>query len=222
MEAGSLFKPDIVINLGDAYDFNSVSTHRKSLRDAKNRQLLQEELAACAQARIDMERLGAKRHVFIEGNHEYRLDRYITDNAPMLTGLVDVRGLLGYNRGWEWVPYMQHIRIGKVFYTHDVGYAGASAVTRSQHAFESNAVIGHVHRIDLTVRGNAAGKPHIGAAFGWLGDPAQCTYMHAVKLNREWAWGFGLGYIEPDGTTHLVPVPIVNGKCVVEGKLLRG
>lgn len=221
-EAASYFKPDILINLGDCYDFNSVSTHRKSPKEAKNRILLEKELEQSANARLDMERLCPKgRRIFIEGNHCYRLDRYIADNAPVLAGLVETKKLLGYDNSWEWVPYMRHIRVGKVFYTHDVGHAGANAVRQSQHAFESNAVIGHVHRMDYTIKGNAAGKPHVGASFGWLGDPKQCGYMFQVKLNREWCHGFGLGYMEADGVTDLVPVPIVDNRCRVEGKLFR-
>ena len=43
--------------------------------------------------------------------------------------------------------------------------------------------------------------------------------MHEAKAS-DWVKGFGIGYLEPQtGIVHLQPVPIVNGRCVVNGKL---
>jgi hypothetical protein len=43
--------------------------------------------------------------------------------------------------------------------------------------------------------------------------------MHEAK-SAEWVHGFGVGYLEPQsGVVHLQPVPIVHGKCVVNGRL---
>lgn len=166
-----------------------------------------------------MEAIGAKQNIFIVGNHCDRLDRYIDDNCPDLAGILSVRELLGYQK-WTWVPYREHIRIGKVYFTHDVGHAGAGATRQTQAAFEGNVVIGHTHRMDYLIKGNAVGKAHVGASFGWLGDPKQADYMYQIKVNREWSHGFGIGYLDTD-TMFLVPVPIVNGKCQVEGKVFK-
>lgn len=80
---------------------------------------------------------------------------------------------------------------------------------------------GNTHRLHYSVEGSATGKPHVGASFGWLGDPAAVDYMFRVRAARDWAHGFGVAYVEPDGCVHVVPVPIVNGKVVVEGKVIR-
>ena len=55
--------------------------------------------------------------------------------------------------------------------------------------------------------------------FGWLGDVRQVDYMFRVKANRDWALGFGVGYVRDNGFVYLQPVPIVEGSCCVEGKL---
>jgi hypothetical protein len=87
-------------------------------------------------------------------------------------------------------------------------------------AFQHNIVIGHTHRLGYAVEGNAQGERHVTAMFGWLGDVEQIDYMHRVKAIKDWSLGFGIGYLEPKtGTVYLVPIPIVNYTCVVEGKL---
>tara|TARA_R100000789_G_scaffold92957_1_gene91819 strand:- start:171 stop:410 length:240 start_codon:yes stop_codon:yes gene_type:complete len=62
-----------------------------------------------------------------------------------------------------------------------------------------------------------------GATMGWLGNPdAMKDYMPASKVKRFAITGFGTAYIMKDGTPILVPVPIVDGSCVLEGKLING
>ena len=58
---------------------------------------------------------------------------------------------------------------------------------------------------------------------GWvgLGDVKKIDYKHKVKALREWCHGFGLAYLEPNGAVHVRPVPIVDGKCLIEGRLLQ-
>jgi len=46
--------------------------------------------------------------------------------------------------------------------------------------------------------------------------------MPASKVKRFAITGFGTAYIMKDGTPILVPVPIVDGSCVLEGKLING
>jgi hypothetical protein len=43
--------------------------------------------------------------------------------------------------------------------------------------------------------------------------------MFRVKANRDWALGFGVGYVRDNGFVYLQPVPIVENSCCVEGKL---
>lgn len=80
-------------------------------------------------------------------------------------------------------------------------------------------VTGHDHAINYCVRGNATGEAHVSPTFGWLGDRDKVDYMHKIKAYRDWALGFGIGYLGDNGYIYLVPVPIVDYTCVVEGRL---
>lgn len=217
LKVGKALKPDIIITLGDFADFYSVSSHSK---DANRVHLLEEEVAAVNTRLNDLDKLGAKRKIFIEGNHCDRLSRYLSDKAPALFNTVRTKNLFELpRRGWEFVPYKNHIKVGKVHFTHDTGKAGKYAHYQSMDDFQSSVVIGHTHRLGYTVIGNAKGKPHVATMLGWLGDINAVDYMHKIKAQRDWALGFGVGYIEPNGNTHIQPVPIVDYRCLVGGKI---
>lgn len=207
---------DIVI-LGDFIDMYSVSAHSK---DPKRANQLKEEIRVANGCLDDLQLVGADNYYYVRGNHEDRLDRFINDKAPELDGLVNLDEWLKLGkRGYKVTPYKETLRIGKLNITHDVGNAGAMAHVQAQQCFEGNVVIGHIHRMGVTYAGNAQGKSHVGACFGWMGDRNAVDYMHKAKVNRLWQLGFGIGSIEPNGTVHLQAIPIVEYKCVVDGKL---
>jgi predicted phosphodiesterase len=217
LKAARVFKPDIIIILGDFADFYAVSSHSKNPNRVRN---LEAEVAAVNDALDELDTIGAARKVFVSGNHCDRLERYLMDRAPELFNMVSVRDLFELpKRGWSFVPYKRHAKIGHLYVTHDTNRAGRYAHYQSQADFGgANVVIGHTHRLGYMVEGSAQGQPHVSAMFGWLGDFDQVDYMHQVRARRDWSHGFGLGYLQPDGCVHLTPVPIINGKVVIEGE----
>lgn len=220
MEAANDFKPDHVIILGDFIDMYSVSAHDKNPKRAMR---LEEEITASVNALWRVKGLGAKNNVYISGNHEDRLTRYLMQKAPELWDRINVPTVLALDKlGFEYVPYKSHYKIGKLFATHDTGKAGYNAHKQALDAFHRSVIIGHTHRMGYTVQGDADGDKHVGAMFGWLGDVKQVDYMHNINAVKDWTLGFGIGYLNPKtGYVYLVPVPIVNYSCVVEGKLYQ-
>ena len=218
LKAARQFKPQIIVCLGDLADFYSVSSHSK---DPSRVHQLRDELKEVRRLRRDLDRLGASRRIFLEGNHEHRLRRYLEDKAPELFGMFDTQSLLQLG-DWEFVPYRESAKVGKVWFTHDVGGSGKHTTARALETFQHSVSLGHHHQMQYVVQGDATGKHQVGAQFGWLGDAKQADYMHAVKARRSWSLGFGVGYKEPSGVIHLQPCPIVNYAVVVAGRLIRG
>ena len=212
-------KPDTIVTMGDFADFYSVSSHSK---DAGRLDRFEDEVESVNKALDQLDSLGAKEKIFIAGNHEDRLQRYLNDKAPELNNLVSVPQIFNLRkRGWRHIPYKQSVSLGKLNLTHDVGSAGKNAIFQALSTFQHNVIQGHTHRIAMFVEGNATGTAHVGASFGWLGDKNKVDYMHAVKVNRDWAHGFGVVHIEPNGNVHVQPIVIVDYKCVVNGKLYK-
>ncbi len=219
LRAARVFEPDIIVVQGDFGDCYSISAHDKNPARTND---LEYEVGKIREARAELDSLGATRKIFIEGNHEFRLARYLASNAPAVYKMLTIPELFELKQNdWEFVPYKASIKLGKLHLTHDTGTAGQNAHRQSMNAFQGSAVIGHTHRMEFSVTGNADGPPQVGAMFGWLGDFEDIDYMHQIAARRAWTHGFGLGWMEADGVVHLQPVPIVNGRCCVLGRIIR-
>lgn len=130
-----------IVQLGDLCDMYSVSAHDK---DPRRIVQLSEELSSANEALDELDAIGADCKAITLGNHEYRLERYLMRNAPMLLDSVSVPDLLQLrSRGWTYCEYRSHIKLGKLFMTHDVGVSGAYAAHKAGAAFEHSVVIGH-------------------------------------------------------------------------------
>lgn len=219
LKAAKFFKPDHVIILGDFADFFSVSSHSKD----PNRALkLKEEIDATKIALDQVVSLGAKNNVFVSGNHEDRLERFLRDKAPELFNFITIPQILGLKeKGFKYIPYKHEYKIGKLNITHDTGVAGRFAHYKALDTFQSNIIIGHTHRIGYAIEGDARGQRHLGCMLGWLGDVSEIDYMNQVKARKEWSLGFGLGHMDTKtGVVYVTPVPIINGTCLIEGQLI--
>jgi predicted phosphodiesterase len=219
LKAARTFKPHAVIVLGDFADCYSISQHDKNPTRGET---FEDEVSDVNKGLDEIEASTpiAERY-FVAGNHEHRLERFLQTNAPPLFSMLTIPKLLRLkDRGWHYTPYQRALKIGKLHITHDEGTAGPQAHERARSSFEGNVVIGHTHRMALSYRGNAKGRSHVGAMFGWLGNIDRIDYMHRVRA-QQWQLGFGVGYMQTNGTVHLQAVPIIDGACVVAGKLIR-
>lgn len=221
LKAARALEPEIIVHLGDLADFYRISRFSKD----PSRQLdFAGEVAVCKDKLDELGTLGPDRKVFIAGNHEARLHSYLCDKAPELFGFISLEHLFGLEqRGWEYVPYKDDIKIGCVYVTHDVGYSGKYAARRSLETYQHSVVTAHTHRLDYVVEGDSTGERAVSAAFGWLGDVEQVDYMHRRRAVKEWALAFGVGWLErKTGHMFLQPVPIVDYTCSLLGELFVG
>ena len=225
LRVGKAIKPHHLIVIGDLADFYTVSSHSKDPRRALR---LDEELEGVKEGLDELDALKAQKKKFIAGNHEDRLTRYLQDKAPELFELVTIPKLLELDeRGWDYTPYKADTKLGRVNLTHDVAAAGRNATFKALDTYQHSVVTGHTHRMQYVVEGNATGEYKLSAMFGWLGDRTKIDYMHRALVYKNWALGFGMGYVHPvTGIAYLVPVPIIVQNdiysCVVNGVYYEG
>jgi hypothetical protein len=218
VKVGRALQPHEVVVLGDLVDCSTVSSYQRSPLDVSQ---LEVEIAAANGGLNQLDTLTGSKH-FLAGNHEQRLDDYLCRKAPELFSMMKIEKLLRLEqRGWSYTPYRSFMKIGKLHFTHDTGNAGAQAHVKALASFEGSVAIGHTHRLAIHYAGSAKGSSHVGGMFGWLGDITKITYAHKIQAMRDWQTGFGVGFMEPNGNVHLQAIPIVEGKCVVNGKLYR-
>jgi hypothetical protein len=221
LKVGRELEPKHLVVMGDLADFYTVSSHSK---DPSRVRQLEDELTDVNVGLDELDALGAKHKKFVAGNHEDRLTRYLSDKAPELFTMVGIPQLLNLDkRGWEYTPYKQGTKVGKVHFTHDVGVAGRNSSFKAMDTYHHSVVTAHAHRMQYLVEGDATGDMKLAAQFGWLGDADKVDYMHRVNVNKNWALGFGIGYMNPvTGIGYLTPVPIIRVNdeytAVVSGK----
>jgi len=209
MQAMEWWEPDTFVCLGDMADFYKISRFPKSPLREEN---FDAEVDSVNQGLDEIDSLSSlSRKIFIEGNHEHRLTRYLQEKAPELFSFVNTQKLFKLEeRGYEFVPYRESIKVGKLWITHDVGTAGRYSVFRAADTFQHPVVMAHTHRLVYIVEGNATGEHFPAAQFGWMGDVEKVDYAHKVVAQRSWSLAFGTGLLYPEtGIVHLTPHPIV-------------
>lgn len=218
LRAAKKLRPDIIVVMGDLADFYQVSQHDKR----PGRMPFEDEVVSVREALDSLDALGARKKIYCMGNHEDRLERYLATTAPEVYRFLSVDKLLGLSgRGYKVVDFLDHIKLGKLYLSHceDKKKCGKDAHRQARIRFGGNLAMGHTHYLSVDYEGSADGLPHVGAVFGWLGSVKDIDYTSRAQA-RKWVHGFGVGYLMKNGDIHLQAVPIVNGRCVVEGRVI--
>lgn len=175
--------------------------------------------------------------VWHEGNHENRIARLLRDNAPVLENLTAVGDdypvlhwsrLLGLgglgveyvseypSTSWVWGCVKVHH--GTVVRSGSGATTGAVARGAVYHE-----VFGHTHRIEVTPR--TFDTPE-GNRTVWIMSTGTLARLDGVLpgsgLDSNWQQGFGVAYMDAHGGVHMQAVPVIDGRCWVEGQLLEG
>lgn len=220
------FQPDVFALLGDFGDLYSVSSHAGRRPDITS---LHVEICDICEKLSELDdllaKVNCKRKVYIMGNHEYRFERYLCDKAPELYETTSLEKLLSLGvRGWETVPYQEGVWLGDLYITHDIGRAGVNAVRQSMQDMGSHGILfGHTHRLNARYERDVTGRMHMGISGGWLGNKNAGPFNYvAAPKKRDWHQGIVAGYLFPNGNYQVWPVPIENGRCVIEGVRVQG
>jgi hypothetical protein len=210
-------EPEYLAIMGDFGDFFDVSDY---VKDPRHRVSFEDEIDAVNKRLDQLDELKVKYKFFLEGNHETRLTRYILSRAPALVNAYNVAQAFELRRrAYKFIPYRSDVRIGKLYLCHDAGHAGINAVKQTYDAYHHNVGFGHTHSLGQAYYGNAAGESHVCTNFGWLGDKKYIDYTARIKAARRYITGFGTGYMAENGHVFVQVHPIVDNRCVVNGKM---
>lgn len=224
LEVASYIKPKEICILGDYADFYSVSSHAK---DPRVFNMLTDEVIDVLFGLEEFDKLfpDAKK-VFISGNHEFRLERYLVDKAPALFGVTSTPHLLEIHGrpNWKFVPYgpnQMHKILGSYLTARHEPLANSAKATASKAL--CSLVYGHIHRIEESHLVGLDGTNHVCFSVGWLGDKRKDQIFDYVKGHHQWQLGFGIAYVDPKTKFfYHQKIHIMNNyTCVVNGKLFK-
>lgn len=225
-EVGKDFDPHEIIGNGDIADFYAVSSHPKA---ANLNHILSEEIGGVRKflKRLKNEFPRAK-HIYIEGNHENRLQRYINSKAPELFGMVELEDILRIgDLGFEFVPYtpnQKYVPItscgsnARFVVRHEPLSGGVSAARLTATKAMESTIFAHNHRIEEYITNTILDRNIRGISFGWLGDKTSPVFNY-VKNFHTWQTGFGLVWVFPNGDFRYESIKVDDGKCWYNGKL---
>ena len=204
-----------LVQLGDLMDNESLSAH---VRSRKARLSFAEEVEEAKRILDMMGTLEVARRDITCGNHDEWIDRYTLSRAPEFAGIVSQAELLGFAaRGWNVTPYRRELLIGRTRFSHEFGKSGPSAPLAGLSTGGGGKVAGHTHAMGVHYAGADEGLFRVSANLGWLGDFDSISYASQAVCRERWCHGFGVGYLDTSGFLWLTPVPIVDGRCIVEG-----
>jgi len=186
----------IVIN-GDLLDFGSVSSHAASPYERMN---LKDEIAqAKTYLRIVRDMFPKAEIIFAEGNHEYRLSRFIACNAKQFDGIIYLERLLQLEHfGISFVPYHKHVQIGHlhVMHGHHIKGSGTNVAATILNKAGVNIMFGDRHRSQEATR-----KRFDGSIIGAWAVGCLCPLSVSYSLyNPDWINGFAIVESNGDGT----------------------
>jgi UDP-2,3-diacylglucosamine pyrophosphatase LpxH len=214
--------PDEIVILGDYADFYAVNSHGKDA--AVENGTLEEEVTRVVERLIEIKKLFPKaKRVFIEGNHEYRLARYINSKCPDLYGVFDTKSVLELGiLGYEFVPYgpNQKYRVlgSKLIARHEPLAGGKHVAQNTVEKAMHSVIFGHTHRIQEAQVVTIDGENYRGISSGWLGD-TQHRIFEYVKGHHQWAHAFSVVNVLDDGTWFNQLIHIINYKCYYDGHI---
>jgi hypothetical protein len=183
-----------IILLGDFADFYNISSHGKD--PLIKQKLIDERAEVCKILKDISKRYPQAKKVFVEGNHEYRLARYLAKQAPELFDFYDTSSLLCLeDYGYEFIPYSPNQKYNvlgtDLIAKHQPATSGLHVAHGTVSKNLCSTIFGHVHRRQESSMISISGDEYTAYSVGWLGNKAS-PVMQYVKNHHNWTLGFAV------------------------------
>jgi len=218
------YRPHTAVILGDFICCDAVASYKKaSWREADLR--LESEVISANKGLDYWDRVfkkaGVKRKVFLEGNHESRLTRWLVNNAFNLGDMLKIENLLKLKeRKYEYISLAkQPLQMGKADIMHGY-YVNVYHASKMVKETGRNCIYGHTHDYQAYISSHLPKDlPKIAMSCGCL-----CKFDQHYIGQRPTKWVHGVGIMEylPDGFFTAVFLPIIGYRCIFQGKVFKG
>lgn len=177
-------RPDVIVHIGDAFDFPSLSSYDRGKKSFEGRRILADIQAGMkgmenlvkpmhdmqAQQRLSKKKVYSPRMVFCSGNHENRFDR-VANDMPEFEGLLGMDTLNLEQFGWEVHPFLRPVEIEGIFFVHFLanpmsGKPYAGTAMNILKTVGRSFVVGHRQVLDIAIRPTVDGKHQLGLVNG--------------------------------------------------------
>lgn len=194
LQVARTLKIKMVVLLGDFLDKYGLSFYEKDPSFGDLAELYDREIQ-CGKVRIrQVEKLGASRFVFCEGNHEFRMIKYLRKFAPAVRNRLGVPQELELENHWKWVPFgrFQKYQIPgtDIFCRHSPPVGGSAQNVAKQSG--DTIIHGHTHQShDSTFVTKVSRRQIRCVSSGWLGLESERVFDFVVG-QPDWSLMFTL------------------------------
>jgi predicted phosphodiesterase len=229
LEAYRILKPKRVVVLGDWLDCEQFSSHGVStMAELRAHRFVDDELDPC-RAILDKLQKNRNELIYIEGNHEARIERWAVQwgsrLGPDIYDLMAPRKLLGEGRKkFTWIPYkgqLSHYEITPDLWAiHGWSFAKRAAAIHQEKAVSVSIVHGHTHRQQSETRRDPTNNRVLKAWSPGCLSKLQPLYM--ANNPTAWVHGFSLVYVGRNSWTDYT-ITIQDGRCILpDGREVSG
>ncbi len=228
LQAIQFLRPHRVVILGDWLDGAAFSSHGfNSVKDACPPEFLEHEVEPCRKFLDEIQKY-CKELIFIEGNHENRVERWAANHGarlgPDIFKLISPQHLLGIKtngkkrKNFYWVPYtdrLSHFAITPDLWAiHGWSTASYAAKVHQQRAVSVSVVFGHVHRAQSYARRDPVSNRILKAWSPGCLSELQASYMNQTV--SDWVHGFSIVWVGSDPLDWTeYSVTIQNGRAIM-------
>lgn len=215
------FQADRALILGDWLDAHGFSSHKASDRRELQAATYLEEVRQCRKVLRCLEDMDATEIVYLEGNHEFRVERWAVSVGGPALELVDhvsPKTLLsqGALSRFSWVPYKDsdqpahYVVAPGLIACHGWSTARHAAAAHIRRAGGLSVIHGHTHRAQsFSIRHPITGERIEGHSPGCL------SQLQPLWVSGPTSWTQGVSVIQQRGERwSMFHVPIVNGAAL--------
>jgi len=214
------FKPHHLVYGGDQQDMGTISFfNRNKPKLVEGKRLIKEYEQFQIEILDRIEAILPKhcKKYFMIGNHEYRIDRLI-ESSTQYEGFIEVERNLRLD-DYKIIPYNDVFSIGDMYFAHGL-YWNKYYAEKTVRVYQKMIFVGHVHKPQVfTALSPISSLPKQAVGIGCL-----CNRNPSYLQNKPNAWvhQFLFWYMFSDGTfTFYTPI-IINGRCIINGKVYDG
>lgn len=207
--------------MGDFADFYWFSLHDKLPSGMGIKDRLKDEIHKCIEKLKELRELFPDAEInFVEGNHEFRMVRYICKKCPELYELFTLPELLQFDQlGIKHIPFgktqLHRVLDTDLYMRHQPYNAGKNCASGTAHAKGISLMFGHTHRKQSYTYQRADGVEVTCISGGWLGDRNAPVFDYMDSDN--WAQSFNFVFSHGKGAWHIHEIDIKNHKAVYNG-----
>lgn len=209
------YQPSVIVLNGDILDFYSLSTftHNPAHPSDVQKELDIAEALFGSWAR----RFAASQKVWVLGNHEDRLRKYLWEH-PGFSSLrsLDMETMLSIGGAWKVLPYGSQAKIGDTLIVHGdkVRQKSGQSAWATFDKLGMSVIMGHTHRASQASHRNARGQ-HTMIEGGCL-----CRLDPEYGPFPDWTQAITLGYVN-NGSVHWDNIPILDDGFRAEGRFYK-